>query len=49
MFLVEKKVGKRAQIQSLDGIGKKRPTFPVNILDVIQRAKHQVVQRTQIL
>ncbi len=38
-FHVEKKIDKPAQIQALDGMKKKRPSFPVNILDVMQKAE----------
>ena len=38
-FHVEKQIDKLAQIQALDGMRKNRPIFPVNILDVIQKAE----------
>ena len=36
---VEKEIDKPAQIQALDGMKKKQPTFPVSTLDVIQKAE----------
>ena len=36
-FHVEMKIHKPTQIQALIGMKKKRPTFPGNILDVIQK------------
>ena len=38
-FHVEKKIDKPAQIQALDGMKKKQRTFPVKILDVIQKVE----------
>ena len=35
----EKKIDKPAQIQAVDGMEKKWPSFPVNIFDVIQMAE----------
>ena len=39
MSSCEKKIDKSAQIQALDGMKKKRPFFPVSILDVMQKAE----------
>ena len=36
---VEMKIDKAAKSQALDGMGEKRPTFLVSILDVIQKAE----------
>ena len=38
-FHVEKTTDKPAQIQAFDGMKKKQPTFPINILDVIQKVE----------
>ena len=37
-FHVKKKINKPAHIQAFNGVRKKRTTFPVNILDVTQKA-----------
>ena len=38
-FHIEKKMDKPAPIKALDGMRRKRPIFPVNILDVIRQAE----------
>ena len=38
-FHVVRKIDKPAQVQALDAMKTNRPTFPVNILDVIQKVE----------